>query len=187
MKAFLNILPPDKKKSLRQMRLYKSVIRQEGIILLLLLFLGVLLGGIWGQLRYQYYELQKAGDTVQAVQKNREAALTEYEKTFEQTEKMLRSVDTLFADQDRWSWVFRLMGDVLSDEVVVERIELQEDMVLFEGIAQSREILLSVEQTFKGQECFSEVSIPLSHLAQKENIEFKMTITLSEACLHTMH
>lgn len=185
MKIF-NILPPEKKEALRKKRLYRSVIRQEIFVFATLLFVGVLLGGVWGQLHYQYNQLRLADEKAHSERKEQEAAIALYERTFSDASKMLTIADTLLSEQKRRAWIFLLVNDILPKDINVDQIDVQDDVLTLEGVADSRESLLSVEQVFQGQACFSDASIPLSQLAEKEDITFKLTATIQADCPHDM-
>lgn len=181
MKTFLNILPPERKENLRLAKWYRELIRQEMGFLFLGLFLIGLLLGVGFLLRLdEDIILQR---NVQEEKENKAyAEIVSYGELFTRTQEKIPIVEKLLQDQKGVLWLFHFMEENMSDGISLVSISFEDVLLQVSGRADTRDHLLMFQEKFQKSECFSDVSLPLSQLAKKEEIDFEISASINARC-----
>ncbi len=181
MKTFLNILPPERKENLRLSKLYRDLIRQEVGLLFLVIFLGSLLSGVWFLLSLEERSvLNRVSEREQ--QDKSYADILFYEKEFSQVQAKIPMAEKLLKQQKNLIWVYHAIESNSPGGVMFSSISIEEGKLKIVGHSDNRENLLVFQESLQKIECFTDVKLPLSQIAQKESIDFEMEISIQPKC-----
>jgi hypothetical protein len=181
MKTFLNILPPEKKNDLRLAKRYRLLIRQESSFFFLSFFLLGLLSGIWFLLSLEEKSILTRSQNDENLRKAY-ADIALYEEDFSRVQSMVSPAEKALKEQKKVVWIFRFLEENISEGIKVVAVSAEGNLLKISGNADNRDHLLSFEEGIKGEKCFSDISIPLTQLAKKEDIDFEITVSVEEKC-----
>lgn len=181
MKTLLNILPPEKKKDLLLARRYHTILLREASVLFLVFFLGTLLLGVWGLLVFNERTMVK--NLEEKKQKDIfYSDIAFYEKTFSRVQELVPKVESVLRDQRVDSRVLRSLEESVPSIGMIDSIIISEGGMKVAGRAETRENLLEFQDLLRSQSCFSDIVLPWSQMAKKENVDFEITITVRPEC-----
>lgn len=181
MKTFLNILSPEKKKDILLAKRYHTFVSQGMGVLFLFIFFGMLLSGVWGLLLFnekignQDFEKKKQGNS------SYEDILS-YEQTFSRVQEKIPRVENVLQSQRIGSRIFRALEGAVSTAGAFSSVNISDDTVKVSGRSATRDGLLELQENLRKQPCFSDAVLPWSQMAQKENIDFEITIPVRPEC-----
>lgn len=181
MKTFLNILPPEKKEDLLLAHRYHVILLRESGVLFLIVFFGVLLSVIWGLLALN----EKIASQNFQEKKQKDASYTEialYEKTFSRVQDLIPKAESVVRDQKIGSRALRALEEAVPDSGFIDSVTVSSGGIKVAGRFDTREKLLDFQERLRSQSCFSDVVLPWSQMAQKENVDFEITITVRPEC-----
>lgn len=181
MKTFLNILPPERKEDLRLMKWYRKLIHQEVGILFLVFFLIGLISGVWFLLTLEEKAILER-NTEKARGNAIYADVVSYEELFVEIQKKIPFVERLVGEQKNILWLFHFIEGNMSEGIVLSSVSVDEATLKISGHAGTRDQLLVFQEKFQKEECFSDVSLPLSQLAKREGIDFEITALVRGKC-----
>jgi len=167
MQSSLNLLPPKQKQSLRTalaMAFVQSLAMFVAVVILIvagtLFSLRLLLAG-----EVQYLAEQSTATS------GEHQALTKQMQSINDYIYRVQDTHDQFID---WSAVLESLGHSAPKGIRFEGISISPDMSLtVEGVADTRDDVLAMEQQLNDYEHFIEVNSPLSNILQKENLRFE--------------
>lgn len=180
MKTFLNILPPEKKEDLRLERRYRLLLRQEMGIFFLIFFLAILLSGIW--LLLIMGERSVMAQNVNKEQNSDHAGEVSRKEVFSRVQVMVPLVQKVTDNQRKVSWLFRSLERGIVEGISLSLISAEGSVLKISGHADTRDTLLHMQENIQSTECFSQVVIPWSQIAEKEDIDFEVTVSVDPKC-----
>ena len=182
MKTFLNILPPEKKRNLVLMRRYRAILSQGIGILFLVVFLNILLGGVWGLL---FWNEKTFFENVEEKKRTNEAYadIALYEESFRQVRETLPKTSTVLENQKIGSKILRVLEQATNVPGMFTSLNVTGGEAKISGRAEMRDTLLGLQENLRAQSCFSEVVLPWSQMAQKENVDFDIALAIRPECL----
>ena len=181
MKTVLNILPPEKKEDILLAKRYRMFIRQQCGILFLVVFSGILLFGVWELLALndragiQNFEEKKQKDSVYSD-------IVSYEQAFSNMQEVISRVENVFRNRRIGSRIFRSLEESVPAADTFSSIVISDNTIKASGQIATRDALLELQENLRKQSCFSDAVLPWSQMAQKENIDFEITITVRSEC-----
>ncbi len=97
-----------------------------------------------------------------------------------QINKELGYIKTAQKDFIPWSTPIWYFLQTVPQGITISNIKIQtsDSIIKIEGVADSRDILLSFKNELENTEFIKELYLPLNNLLQKTDIQFNMTITL---------
>jgi Tfp pilus assembly protein PilN len=182
MKILLNVLPEEKKASLVRKFRYRFFLWQTTLVFLLELYYVVVLIGIFTILNYQ---VRISTDSLVAFEQSNEEAkkLVNYQEEFKKINAETESVDRYQRAHLHWSALLALLQKLTPQGVVIIELLTKEYTVSISGQAGTREQFLQFEAALKGDECVSDVRVPISNLFSQKEVDFQIDFNLKKECL----
>lgn len=182
MKILLNVLPEEKKESLVRKFRYRFFLWQTTLVFLLELYYIVILVGIYVILNYQ---VRISTDSLVAFEQFNEEAkkLISYQEEFKRINAETESVARYQKAHFHWSVLPALLQKLTPKGVVLIELLTKDYTVSISGQAATREQFLEFEAALKGDECVSDVRVPISNLFSQKEIDFQINFNLKKDCL----
>jgi hypothetical protein len=182
MKIFLNILPEEYKKSIRQQKIIKHLfflIFQ--IAFLSSFFCSVLIGILWGMHYYEqtniFYTDDFNEESLRELQEYEEQSLKENDK--------MNILQKIFEGQYTYTKIFILLDEMFPEDISIKKVEFNVKKGVIYGIAKKRDTILSLQKNMEDALCFTDVHIPIEELVTKEDVAFTLSFTIEneQECL----
>jgi len=177
MDITINLLPPDKKEELKNLRI-AGVVFKIGLSALLALltlyafmFFCVKAIVIYKSAFDLEVERFRQSESYVEVQK----AQNEIRKKSEQARQIKGG---LLQKTDYWS-VFERINAIIPDDIYLKQIKISENTIQVNGLALKRQSLLVFEQKMDESETFSDVESPISNLVANENVDFELKAVIN--------
>jgi Tfp pilus assembly protein PilN len=182
MKILLNLLPETKKDELVRKFRYRFFLWQTTLVLLLELYYIVILGGIYTILNYQ---VKVGQDTLAAFEQYNEEAkqLVNYQEEFKRVNAETENVARYQRSHLHWSTLFASLQQLAPEGVVIIELMTKDYTVSIAGQAGTRDQFLQFEAALKGDECVSDVRVPISNLFSQKEVDFQIDFKLRRECL----
>ncbi|MFZ1626270.1 MAG: PilN domain-containing protein [Candidatus Moraniibacteriota bacterium] len=182
MKILLNVLPEEKKESLVRKFRYRFFIWQTTLVFLLELYYIAILGGIFTILTYQ---TKVNNDTLVVFEQVNEEAkkLASYQEEFKRINAEAESVARYQRSHLHWSALLALLQKLTPDGVILVELLTKDYTVSLSGQAKTRDQFLRFEAALKGDECVSDVRVPISNLFSQVAVNFQIDFNLKKDCL----
>ncbi|MFZ1654258.1 MAG: hypothetical protein WBO92_03315 [Candidatus Moraniibacteriota bacterium] len=182
MKILLNLLPEAKKDALVRKFRYRFFVWQTTLVLLLELYYVIILGGIYTILNFQ---VKVGQDTLAAFEQyNAEAKqLVNYQDEFKRVNAETESIAQYQRSHLHWSKLFSSLQSLTPEGVVVVELMTKDYTVSIAGQAGTRDQFLQFEAALKGDECVSDVRVPISNLFSQKEIDFQIDFRFRRECL----
>lgn len=161
---------------------YRFFLWQTTLVFLLELYYVLILGGIYTILDYQ---VGISTDSLAAFEQSNEAAkkLVSYQEGFKRINAETESVGRYQQSHLRWSALLGLLQRLTPEGVVIIELLTRDYTVSISGQAGTREQFLQFEAALKGDECVSDVRVPISNLFSQKEIDFQIDFNLKRDCL----
>lgn len=181
MEIKLNLLSEAKKNEVRKKKRYRLVVWQEIIVVSLLLFYGLILGGIVYMHSFQIKNL-----SIASVSQTQEQAFQEVdsaEKKFKEVNTLVASLQKFQKEHTVWSRVLFALNEASLEGVALEKIATTNQKVSLQGVAQTRDKLLEFKERLNASSCFQNATLPLSDLFTQEDVDFQIDVEVKQDCL----
>lgn len=182
MKILLNLLPQEQKYTTERHVRFRMIVAQGSALLLLAGFYCAILFSISFLLSAQLKNDSDASRQTESQSK----ALTDiatYETAFRTANTKSAELSKMLAQHVTWGDFFRSLDESVPSNIVITNLLSKDDQLTLSGTAKNREALLEFQRRMNDSPCFSESSVPLSNLLEKENIDFALSTTIQEKCL----
>lgn len=182
MKILLNLLPREQKRATERHVRFRMIVAQGSALLLLAGFYCAILLGISFLLSSQ---LKSDVDTSKQTESQSKALadIATYESAFRAANTKSAELSRILAQHVAWKEFFRALDENVPSDIVITNVLSKDYQVTLSGTAKNREALLEFQRNMNNSSCFSESSVPLSDLLEKENIDFALSATIQEECL----
>jgi len=178
MEITVNLIPPHRRTEIIERSRFKAVM---GILFslsfVLVCFFAMLFCFLYiikiGDASYQKNEKRNGEDSL----------IEKHDKEFLETNKNINEIKLLAKDQLYWSNFFLKFSDKVPPEVVLNSLTNENYKVTIRGISQNRDNLILFKENLEKEDCFEDVKLPLSDLANKEKIDFQIDFLVKEDCL----
>jgi Tfp pilus assembly protein PilN len=168
----LNLIPTNKKRELYLTQIY--LVTKYLIILILLLANTVAIILLLTKLILQNYFAEVVNQTT---------LTTQYANTFNRDLKgfnqKLFTVEKIQKEYISWLDFIINFSQLIPKDIGLYNLTLNENKILINGFAKTRDQLLALEGNLKKSEIFSEVIVPLENLLKKENIDFTLKAAIN--------
>lgn len=182
MRILLNLLPQEKQQSLSRRFYSHFFLWQSCLVLFLIVFYIIVLGGIYGLLGYQIKGAQTA--LASSNQYNQEAQrLTQYQDVFKRANLLSSEVGRYLDRHHTWGLLLQLLERLTPAGVALTELSTKGYTVSIIGRAETREAFLDFEAALKGSDCTSDVKVPLSNLFTQTELDFQLDVNVRSACL----
>ncbi len=178
MKVTINLLPSNKKETIRIQQLAGRVLEIGflaitavmvfSLFLLACLFIINLQGEI---IEKESIELKKVM-VYNEVQKTHEAVNEYYQST--------QQLDNGLSDQVSYINLLEKINDLIPDDLFLQEISIAEDKLVINGFSSNRNALIEFRDRLETEESFGSVESPISNFTASENVNFIFTIDINK-------
>lgn len=181
MKIIINLLPEKRKKEIRKRKFLLFVIWQEILIIFTaMVFFGVLFSANL-ILSMNYKSIQKDGEKYFDREEFRE--IKRYEDEFAEVNNKVSLVDSVQNNDYYWTNFLYELSRITPEGIKLNELSSEQLDITLSGRANSRDELIVFRDRLEESDCFSEVSVPLSDIVKKEDIDFKIEVEIDKNCL----
>lgn len=181
MEIMLNLIPPSKKEEIKKNKKLKAVIKAEviltiivvGFFTMLLSFNYILDMGLAGEMKLNS-EIEKA-DQFEKIKS--------YNEQFGQANDRIKQIALIDQSQLYWSRVFVKISQLIPPEIEIKSLLTTDYTVTITGVADTRDSLIWFKNKLENENCFSDVSLPLSDLVDKTDVGFQIIFEVKQDCL----
>ncbi|MBI3290880.1 PilN domain-containing protein [Candidatus Falkowbacteria bacterium] len=163
----LNLIPPAKKQELKLMNFY--IIIKNLVIWVLLLSILIAITLLMTKAVLQSHFNQIVDQTT---------LTTRYATTFGQEVKefnsRIKTVAGIQAENISWARFLVELALLVPDKISVNNLTIKDDNILLNGLAETRDDLLNLQDSMENSDLFSAVDIPLDNLLKKEDVSFTL-------------
>ena len=181
MNITLNLLPKNRKKKIKNRKILKLFVWQEGMLIFSVIFLFGITIGI-SKIIDVRMDLADTQISVDSSEGNY-AEIKKYEEALGKTKLDMKIIDRIQKNNINWVPVFREINKNIPEGVSISSILNKEYKISMTGIAESREQLIRMKSQMEGNECFKEVAIPINDIVLKNDIDFKVDFKVGKNCL----
>jgi len=186
MKIRFNLLPKKQKKHLYIQKILRTIMEQEIHVMILFLFLVVGLFSMSFILTTETNIMQEV--KVKVVEQEQYKDITETHNKFKDIHKKINSVNVLMNDHVKWSQLFVILSENISEYVTVKSIKVNSNTIIINGVADTREDVMDMKDMFSNivyndVNCFDSIIVPETELTVPVNLLFTMTLKINLECL----
>ena len=157
----LNLIPPDKKKDLEKIRYYIMAKNLIVVILLIISLVTIIL--LLSKLILQ-------DNFTNVVERN--TLTTQYARIFnvdlKKFNRNLQLTKKIQSDYIPWTNFMVSFTKLIPNDVQIESLNLNKETLLITGFAKTRDALLRLKENFENSEFFTNVTVPLDNLLNKD-------------------
>lgn len=181
MEININLIPPYKKDQIIHAKHLSLIIRTEIGVALLLVFLLIF---VWGLNKTLDFNLNAIAVS-QNVENNQDKfiEIKKYEDNFSTINSDISLISKVKKDQLYWSHLFIKLNSYLTTGIEITDLGTNNYSVSIAGNADTRDNLIAFKDKLAGEDCFTNINLPLSDLVNQENIAFQMDFNIKEDCL----
>jgi Tfp pilus assembly protein PilN len=181
MEINLNLIPPAEKEKLLKEKRFKKVLQLEIMLtLVFLMFCAVFLS-------FQYILVESLNSQKISIamkeKYSQHGKISDYDNQFRQANKNISDIVSVERSQFYWSNLFSKLNALVPSGITLEGMVTNDYSVTLGGIASSRDMLTLFKDNLTKESCFSDVNLPLSDLAQKDNAAFEIDFNIKADCL----
>jgi predicted RND superfamily exporter protein len=177
----MNLLPPEQKKRIKILILYRDIISSGLILFLLFLLLIIFLGGSLTFLNMQYLAFEKDINDQQSRIIQTETLKTIQNRIKELNDGILAIKKIEDSKSDLYEVLDRINEEIFQG-VKIYSLQIDNDskLITVSGYSSSRENLVAIRKILNGDSHYKEVDFPLSNLANPTNINFRFSFTYNQ-------
>ncbi len=181
MKIKINLIPRAKKEAIAKNKKLKLVIKLEIIISLALVSFFMVL------MSFQYISNLNLNVYLNEQKKNENltqySKINQYDINFKQANLKIENVIAIEKQQLYWSKMFTQLSTIIFPGITIDNLSTEDFKVTMQGEADTRDELIIFKDKLDKNSCFFDVSLPLSNLVNKNNINFKISFQIEKSCL----
>lgn len=181
MQLKINVLPPERKELVRRREEFVFLLVQCVQISMMMLLVLVMFYGI--RLALQFEVENSKLESSQSQERKIAEQMSAYQDEIGQTNRRVIEIVRMEQEHVYWSRLLRKLEALLPEGTYLSQIGTNEYRVSLAGQARDRDVLLSFRDRLSGDDCFSDVEVPLSNLFVQENIDFQVDVTVKPECL----
>lgn len=173
----LNLLPPEEKKIITSHQALRRILIWGSFSLILILTFLALLSSVWWFLLIQLSSIEKNAKEIEASAQGR--AFQEFKKEVNKINQTLQHFDNLYQATKIYSLALEnLSQSVPPTGLKFRKISINQNEVVLEGYAESREVLLSFKEVLERSLYFEKINSPLSNFLKQYNINFSFNFQI---------
>lgn len=181
MNIKLNLIPDYRKEEIVKQEKIRSAIRNGFYLALVFGVFFLALLGFNYSLRSELNSISHL--TVTGSGKSGYEKVLRYDDEFRSMNSHFLKIKKIQDANVFWSQILIRMGNDFSDRVSLSELSTKGLKINILGKAVSRDDLLKLKESLEADECFSEISLPLSDLVDKENVDFQMDFSIKDDCI----
>lgn len=181
MRINIDLLPKERKLELKRNKLFRKILGEELLFLFPVIVFIVILCNIYYLLYSQRNNVVQTQLSSQSQDSLKE--LNKYEEKFKEVNENSAMLIKIQEGHLRWSRVLEKMNLIVPEGMFFVNFSTKNYKVFILGKAKNRDTLLLFKKNIESDACFSGVTLPLSDLVVKENIEFQIEFSINQDCL----
>jgi len=174
----INLLPKERRDVIKIDNFNRFVMKINFIIgsalIVLLTFLGAMLFilNIYHKINDEAIQRDTGGKLSAVISQ----AKKEIDQQHIQIDKTLKHFENR---KPYWNYLDKINA-TLPEKVYLKKVEINEENIFIQGIADNRDDLLSFETALKKQDYFKNIEMPISNLTSQENVNFEIIVNLNK-------
>lgn len=181
MKIKLNLIPDYKREEINKNE-HLRFVRREGLSLSFIFIF--LFSGLFCFDYIIKMNLSLVSNSVQSGNKRESfGKVKKIDEEFGKINKDMEQVEKIQKDQFYWSEVLLKLNALIPEAVAINNLATKDYKILISGTSNNREGLLEFKGNLEKEKCFSAISLPLSDLVSKDNVDFQMDFNVNRECL----
>lgn len=176
MKITINLLPPEKKKELKGLRVVGVIFKIGVSAMIALVVLFVFLLFCVEAILIQKRAFDKEIDQFVSMKHYQEVKKSQ--EDIKQYNNQAQQIKRGFSNKENYWELINEINGVMPDDIFLKRMLIAEGTLRFSGFALHRETLLVLDGRLKESERFSDVESPISNIVANENIEFEFNMKI---------
>jgi hypothetical protein len=181
MRVYLDLLPDERKEEIKKGRILRQIIHQEGIFLFPIFAFIIILITINFSLKINLESISDNSQSKSYQESYKE--LQSYEDKFSSINSKVSEILKIQNNHLNWLGIFKRLNEKMVENVYLSDLVTVDYQVSLSGKAKTRDDFLKFQDSIKGEECFSNVDVPLSSLVSKEDVQFQIDFEIKEECL----
>lgn len=181
MEIKLNLIPQYRKDEIAQASQLRLILRWEIELAIIVLIFFALLLSLDYLLKFNLAAQTSEFESKQSKEKYENIA--NLDGNFKTVNALVSLDESIQNDQLYWSRMFDKLNEALPEGISVTKIANKNYKVLIAGLADTRDILVDMKSSLEQEPCFSNVNLPLSNLASKDNVDFQIEFDIKEECV----
>lgn len=169
----LNIIPPSFKQTLKWFLLTHQLLKLARFVILILIVNNLILLGAYFYLQYQLKPLE---EEINSLEKDKPQTSRQLEEHITKINKDLNQITKIQEEYLNLPLFFSDLFPKIPSPLQINQITFsKDDQLKIRGWAPKRDDLISLKENLEQSSYLSEVSIPISLLAQPEDITFEIS------------
>lgn len=181
MKIKLNLIPDYRKEGIKKAKRLKFTVK-EGFwlaFIFIFIFSGLFCFGYILKMNFNLiaYSVQTGS------KKNDYEKIKKMDNDFKQINELVSQIQKIQKNHLYWSNALLKLNRLVPETVAVDNLSTKNYKIIISGISKNRDELLKFKENLEKSDCFEAVSLPLSNLVTKENIDFQIEFSIKKDCL----
>jgi len=170
----INIIPERTKKEIKTKNIYYSILKFLHILVILFSIYAIIFLLAKLSIQLKFIQVINEGSSIIKSESNYSQEINEINRKIDD----LLKIKSNFV---KWSYFLEYLSSNINSNINLDRIYIKKegDSFVVSGISKDRESLLSLKDFFEKSEYFTDVDLPTKSLLEKENINFQMTLKIT--------
>ena len=178
----LNLIPQYRKDEINQARKFSAILRLEAELLFILaIFIAILFSMSYILNINLMLATNNAENGLGDNAKFKD--IRSYDSELNDINARILEIGKIQGGQLYWSEFFSKLNDSTLPAITLSGIATKNYAILLMGKAKNRDDLILFKDNLAKENCFTDVNLPLSNLAAKENIDFQIDLKVKEECV----
>lgn len=178
----INLIPPQRKEEIKKANRLRRILKWEAELLLVFIFFIILLVSINSitqiNLSVAVSELDLANRN-----SNQYQAIGKYDAEAKEMNGTIARVGKIQDAQLYWSKMLKRFAQEVVPGIEIGKLSTKNYAIFLTGKADTRDNLIAFRDNLTGEDCFTDINLPLSNLVSKDNIDFQMDLKVKKECL----
>ncbi len=183
MKIRLNLLPKKRMKEIRRKTVLRFIIWQEMVVIFIIALFMSAIYGVNDIVKLRLDETNK--ESMMQMTGSDYKKMKNYEQSFEDIGNKLFLLQKIQRNDADWLNIFMKINNIVPNGVAISSLKNENYDIVLRGVATTRADLIDLKNGFDKEECFFDVSIPLSDIVLKNDIDFQLEFKVNKDCLLT--
>lgn len=181
MEIKLNLIPDYRREEIKKAKSLRFAIKEGVLLVFIFIFL---FGGLFCFDYILKINLNLVSNSVQSGSKKESfEKVKNMDAEFGQINEAIGQAEKIQKEQLYWSQALLKFNELVPEAVVINNLATKDYKILIAGTSKDRDGLLAFKGNLEKEKCFSAVSLPLSDLVSKDNVDFQMDFNVNKECL----
>jgi len=170
----INIIPEKTKKEIKIKNVYYSMLKFLYTLVILISIYAIIFLLAKLSIQLKFVQVINEGSSIIKSDLNYGQEIKEINKKIDDTLKIKN-------DFIKWSYLLEYLSANIKPDISLDRISIkkEDNSFVVSGTSKNRESLLDLKDFFENSDYFTDVNLPTKSLLEKENINFQMTLKIT--------